>query len=427
PYYDKVKEYAWIESRDIWDYRLQLSARQRNRLMAHLWALQGVHFTYYFLSRNCSYQLLALLQAAMPKLQLVEQFDLYALPADTIRALAAVPGLLGHAGYRPALATTLASHARTMSQQALAIAIALARGQAEPDGRRVQTLPPQTRARVLELAHDYLYYRHLGGAYSAELTRTRAGAILLARSRITTHANWPQVPAPDTPPHAGHESRRIALTSAWGATGFHLGVDFRLAYHGLLDPPGGYVGGAGVKLFDIALRLDPNAQGHALQLAHLTLIDLVSISPRGPFFKPLSWRLSTGLRQRPIAAPFHPDAHLGFYLQGGPGLAWGSLDTITWYSFALLSADLNHGFDQGYAVAGGASAGLLAYPLAGWQIKAEAGLLENAIGDDGHRAWLRLAQQWPLIGAWQLRLGLGWYGTARDDHARAALGLATYF
>lgn len=427
PYYEKVKQYAWIENRDVWDYRVKLDAAEIDRLVAHLWELQGVAFDYYFLLKNCAYQLLALLEVARPSLRLVERFDWYAIPADTIRALRSVPGLLGPPEYRPSLATILETHYRALApqQQALALALALARGKAGPNGPALTSVPPQARARVLEVGHDYLYYRVVTDRVARETALPRLRDILLARSRIPVDSKLPAPPVPAVAPDAGHPTLRVAATGVWAAEGFSIGFKIRPAYHDLLDPPGGYTAGAQIEFLDLGLRLDPGDGG--LELDYFTLIDIVSIAPRTALFQPISWRLATGLRQRPVAAPFAEDAHLGAFLEGGPGLAWGDLDGVTLYSFALGSLDANHGFDHGYAAGAGASVGLLAYPARGWQLQLEAGALDYLAGDEGHRVWLSLAQQWPLAGHLALRLELGWEGTARADSARGILGVRAYF
>ncbi|MGT0149952.1 Lnb N-terminal periplasmic domain-containing protein [Vibrio metschnikovii] len=64
PYYRKVREYNDIESRDIWEYPLNLTEQEVERVLLHLWEMQLAEFDYYFLDENCSYQLLALLELA---------------------------------------------------------------------------------------------------------------------------------------------------------------------------------------------------------------------------------------------------------------------------------------------------------------------------------------------------------------------------
>ena len=68
PYYMKVQEYSNLESRDLWEYRLDLSSRTADRVLRHVWELGEAHFDYYFLTENCSYQLLPLFDAADPEI-----------------------------------------------------------------------------------------------------------------------------------------------------------------------------------------------------------------------------------------------------------------------------------------------------------------------------------------------------------------------
>src|SRR5262249_25841967 len=94
PYYDIVKQYGDWESRDIWEYELILDPDTVGLLVAHLWELRGVSSDYYFFNENCSSQLLALLEAARPDLQLRARVRPWVIPADTVRAVAAT-GLVG--------------------------------------------------------------------------------------------------------------------------------------------------------------------------------------------------------------------------------------------------------------------------------------------------------------------------------------------
>lgn len=425
PYYEKVKQYAWIENRDVWAYPMDLSAAELDRLVAHLWEMRGVAFDYYFLTKNCSYQLLALLEAARPELRLTDAFDWYAIPADTIRAVGRVPDLLGPPDYRPSLATVLDRHAESLPESQLDLALAVADGREPPDGDALANLPPRARARVLEVAHDHLYYRYQTGAVPRQSGVARARQILLARSRVATDADFPPVAEPATPPEAGHDTLRVAAGPVWEGDDAGIGLRLRPAYHDLLDPPGGYTAGAQINFMDVALRAD--VDDDELELDRLTLIDIVSISARSDLFKPISWQIGTGFRQRPVAAPMDEDAHLGYYVEGGPGLAWGDLDGVTAYAFGLGSADVNHGFEHGYALGAGASLGVLAYPTPGWQLRAEVGGLDYAAGDGGHRAWAKLTQQWPLPGPLALRAEIGYEENSRRDYGRGMLLLQGYF
>jgi len=425
PYYEKVKQYAWIEHRDVWSYPLDLDDAEVARMVDHLWEMDGVKFDYYFLTKNCSYQLLSLLEVARPALRLTEQYSWYAIPADTIRTLADVPGLMGTPRYRPSLETTLRWQADQLSAEQRDLAIAVAADRVPLDGARLQALTARERAAVLEVAHDYLYYRLQSDNAEAESDRAHANAILLARSRIPQPSSFTGVPAPETPPDQGHRTLRLAGSAVYEADDLSLGLRLRPAYHDLLDDPGGYTDGAEINFLDLGLRLDP--EDGELRIDDLQALNIVSLSPRGDLFKPVSFQLDTGLRRRPSSNVFDDvPNNLGYYFQGGPGLAWGQ-DDLLGYVFGLGSLDINSALAPDYALGAGGSAGVLARPAADVQLRLEAGMLDYVAGDDGYYRWARAAAQVGLSRGWALRGELGWENTAVDAGVRAVLGINAYF
>jgi hypothetical protein len=71
PYYIKIKEYNNAENRDIFEYDLNLEREDVEFLLRHLWEMQQARLHYLFLTRNCSYEILALLEAAKPEWELL--------------------------------------------------------------------------------------------------------------------------------------------------------------------------------------------------------------------------------------------------------------------------------------------------------------------------------------------------------------------
>ncbi len=101
-YEEKLREYGH-EDRDVWEYDLGLTPHELRMLTLHLWELDSTHIDYYYLTRNCSYEILALLEAAAPRIDVLDQLDIVVVPADTIKALRTVPDLVGNVAFRPAL------------------------------------------------------------------------------------------------------------------------------------------------------------------------------------------------------------------------------------------------------------------------------------------------------------------------------------
>jgi len=132
----------------------------------------------------------------------------------------------------------------------------------------------------------------------------------------------------------------------------------RPAFHDLLDPPGGYLRGAEIDFLDVALRLYP---GHGdVDLHALTLLEIVSLAPRDALFRPISWRVRTGLTSRlaPRASGGFGDAWF-WDLSGGAGLTAALGERALAYAFAEAQAETSPRLAPALAVGPGASAGLL--------------------------------------------------------------------
>ncbi len=83
-----MREYTNLEGRDLWEYRLNLSAEEVTFLIDHLLELDGSFAPYYFADDNCSQQILELIEVAKPHLNLASQFHDITIPLDTVKALA---------------------------------------------------------------------------------------------------------------------------------------------------------------------------------------------------------------------------------------------------------------------------------------------------------------------------------------------------
>ena len=85
-YAKKVKEYSDLESRDIWEYDLNITPDESLFITLHLWELSKVQIPYLFFSKNCAYQSIYLI-SLVRQLDIYNQFKYYAIPSDIIRML----------------------------------------------------------------------------------------------------------------------------------------------------------------------------------------------------------------------------------------------------------------------------------------------------------------------------------------------------
>lgn len=314
PYYEKVKEYNDLESRDIWEYQLDFSQEEIRRLLEHTWELGPVSFDYFFFDENCSYQLLALIEVARPGTRLTERFPLQAIPSDTVKVLLEEQGILRKAVFRPSAKSRI-DHLlglQTAQQQALSYDLSLPENTTAFE--QLARYTEQQQAHMLESAYDYLQYRFLRGDVPRDIAAGHSIKLLSARSRLP--AGEPvEVETPAYRPDQGHGSARVALGLGYrdgeSITQLHL----RPAYHSLSDPQAGFVSGAQINFFDLTATLDH--QSRSLALERLALFDIVSLSPRNRFFSPLSWRVSVGWQR--LMLDGDSNAPLATRLDGGVG------------------------------------------------------------------------------------------------------------
>ncbi len=386
PYYAKLQEYSDVHDRDIWEYPLNLDRDEVRRMLLHIYELDGIYSNYYFMGENCSYGLLFLLEAARPAAHLTDQFGWWVIPLDTIRAIRR-SGMIHEAVYRPSRSTKVEHLARSLSAVAREDAWGMAMGRRDPQQVLAREMPRDEKIRLFDLASEYLQYLNAKGKIGKESYQTRFLQTLGARSSLGEAEEWCDAIAPPGRPDDGHRSRRLALGGGIQDEETFVEVRLRPAYHELLDYQSGYKRGSQIVFLDTALRY--YARQARVKVEAIQLIDIVSIAPRNRFFEHLSWKVNTG---------FFPNGldrrreDLTWGLNIGIGLAYeiGALGLV--YGFG--ETDLHAGGTRGcgYALGGGASAGILKDLTDWWKIQLQARYLEYPLGDEVRRLRVSLEQ-----------------------------------
>ncbi|OOE33538.1 hypothetical protein BZG05_10930 [Salinivibrio kushneri] len=367
PYYRKVREYNDIESRDIWEYALKLSEQEVNRVLLHLWEMQRATFDYYFLDENCSYQLLALLQLAREELQLVNDFPFQAIPSDTVKTLAN-NDLIETPNFRASFGTRLLN----MSQQTSPIVFEAAQKAKNGDFPDHQQYSADQLAAIYEFAYEWLNFDFYDQGLPRDPYAQRLTQLLALRSQVSAASPFEPATNTSVAPDKGHGSTRVGIgasTSKYRPDA--LSLEWRAAYHDLMDPQDGFVPGAQISFVDVAVSHDEDGK---TQLDKLYLIDAMTIAPKKRVFSSLSWNIRAGFDRLPTAR----EQSSRWFAQGGIGQSWGEANGI--HAYALWSTALSHGdaSDDQLNLATGIESGLL------WQLA------------DDHRLGLQ-AQYLPLL------------------------------
>ncbi|WP_151707004.1 DUF4105 domain-containing protein [Acinetobacter sp. TUM15064] len=295
PYYRKVKEYGDLESRDLWEYELALTPEETKTMVEHIWELKHVQFPYYFISDNCAYRLLGLIDLVRPDINLQQQFKTAAIPVETIKAVDD-NDLIAESAYRPALETQLLAQAKQHGQS-LAVAA----------NHIVQLTPAQMptflnqysladQARILEMAYDHLYLQLIAQKVTAEEAQPRIRELLGLRSQIDLEKQRKAVETPKVDPVKGHHARTLQLEGGKLQGDSYFQLSHRQAYHDLIDPQGGFRLGTQLKFLAGSLEY----RDDRLKLQELNLLEVNAYSPLTAFKTPLSWGFNVGWQQESL-------------------------------------------------------------------------------------------------------------------------------
>jgi hypothetical protein len=416
PYYTKLQEYSDIDHRDMWEYPLTFTRDETIRSIMHVYELDAIYSDYYFFDENCSYNLLFLLDAGRPGLDLTDRVPPWVIPIDTVRAAEAA-GLVAGSVYRPSRTTRIERLADGLAPPSRRLARALAQGEA-----RLEAVPaaPGDAARTYDLAVEYLQYLYSRQELSREVYTERLLALLAARSA----AGGIQAAAgpPPARPQDGHGSNRLQVGAGFRKDEPFQELRFRFAYHTLLDHQAGYPEGAQIVFADTALRY--YVEKRQLKLQQFDLVDIVSIAPRDELFTPVSWKVTAGLAQRVMR---DGEDHLIGRLSAGGGVAYRI--PLVGLAYAMLEADVNVGeaLEEKHALGAGGSFGILRRITDRWQASLTARGLYYALGDRHGLLDVTLAQNYVLTSNLAISLDVSRSRTREFYRTEGKLALNIFF
>jgi hypothetical protein len=199
------------------------------------------------------------------------------------------------------------------------------------------------------------------------------------------------VPQPGRP-DSGHLPAKFMIGGGC-RTGSCFGeVGWRPAYHDLLEDDEGYVAGSQINFFQVIGRYD--ADRRHLRLQSWRPIDIVSLAPWNRFFRPVSWKVATGVEQRML--PGDRERLAGF-VNGGAGLA-GRLGKGILYLLADGELDAGGAYEDHVALSAGGSAGFLVTIAGPWKLQATVRALVPVAGDPYRTVRGEVAQSFFVTG-----------------------------
>ena len=390
PYREKMAEYTRLENRDLWEYRLNLTAEETGRMVEHVWELKQIRFDYFFFDENCSYRLLELLQVARPGLQLTTQFPLTAIPTDTVKAVKEA-GLVESIEYRPSRERELLDRAKALDPEEQQWVLQVSADQAQLQTPAFKALPKARQALIIDAAYRLERYRANG--LERDPARSQRSFELL-RAINQNPAPELQVDKPELPEN-GHESRTWQLGAGSRDDKAFAEYGLRMAYHDLNDNAPGFPLGAQIEILQLKLR---QYEGNKWQVQQLDLANIRSLTPRNDLLQPWSWQVGGGL-ERVLGK--HGDENLVSHVNGGAGGTWQLADNMLGFALGTVRIEHNNDFAAFVSPAAGFNTGLLwRNPVGNLSLEAKGDYFTNG----EVRRSLSLNQQWEVSRNLGLRL-----------------------
>ena len=280
PYYEKIKEYNNLEQRDIWEYDLDLTQEEINRLVLHTFELKDAYADYFFFKENCSYNILWLLEVARNDLDLVSNFTLKTVPLESIKILQKY-NLIKKSNYRYSNMKKMKHilNDKIENKDYLENFV-------NEEKNLNDELNTNDKISYLDFKISYLQYQRSNNKIEKKEFINKYLELLKQRSSYSQTSSY-DVKVPFNPLDS-HDSARFSLFYDSNDS-FEFGL--KPVYNDIYDISDGYLQGAYIDFFDVNFKKQKDEN---IKLDKFTLLKIKSLAPRDMFFKPISWGIDLG-------------------------------------------------------------------------------------------------------------------------------------
>lgn len=352
PYYQKIREYADIDMRDMWEYRLKLTDEETDRLLRHIVELSGIYSDYYFISENCSYNLLFLIEAAKPETKLTDRLKTIVEPIETVKLLKEL-GIAEDYTYRPSLYSRIKYGMSRLSFREKSYVKDICFGKKNTDSFPFSGLEIEKQACIWDLSADYLKFLLTGGKISPADYRSRMVAVLSRRTKLgqITQDTIPPVPEP---PHLAHGSGRISTEAGKDSSGLFSAVSFRLLAHEIMDTDPGYTRNSQLAFCRVDFRY--RYADKAVSLRSADIADIISLPVSDMFFYNSAFQFRTGLETN---TGENRDETLAWRVKYSYGVSLSPADSTQLYFLGGFDTYFSPEYEYGTDLLLGGEAGVL--------------------------------------------------------------------
>lgn len=296
-YFFHDANYGENELRDLWEYRLNLSAHETRFVTAHSWEVLNKRYTYYFFHDNCAYRVAELLEI-VDSVKAIPRHRPWIVPQAVIQQLfepnARAHPLVAERLYHPSRQTRLHLRHSGLNARQRALLADIVDKRQEVSGARMQALALTERHGIIDTLIDYHQFRRGSEKHPDKMPASPGyldalgERLRLPAGRVATQDDEPAPPEKANAPswiQMGYGRRDQAVDTVF--------LRLRPAYYDVLDISGAQAGHSALSMGDI--RIDNGKEGLVLTRLDLIAIDSVRPAVTGlPGDRGVGWRLRAG-------------------------------------------------------------------------------------------------------------------------------------
>jgi hypothetical protein len=297
-FYYHDHNYGNHELRDLWEYRLDLSAADRDMVVAHTWEVLGKRYTYEFFQGNCALRMAEVIEI-LDGVQIAPQRP-WIIPQALVQRLASARyegrPLVADVIYHPSRQSRFYDKYQALSRIERKAVHALVTRQEDLQGPQFRALPTPSQQAVIDTLLDYHQFANNPIAEASQKDKDSYAAALAMRYELP--AGEPQS-TPRQPESPGGARAPGWLQASWkhnSGTGDILSLRLRGAFYDPLDYDIGHVRFGSLVMGDIQLDV---LNGH-LRIGRLDVARIESVNPAIsglPGDSGAAWKLAIGADQ----------------------------------------------------------------------------------------------------------------------------------
>lgn len=342
-------------------------------LIAHLWEMGFASFDYYFFNKNCSYQLLTVLEVAKPSLRVSDEFFFAVTPIDTVKILQNKYKMIEGVKYRPSILSRYKQKYELLTSKEKKFFLASLNNHSIPDSNIITE-----KAFVIETLLDYLAFkkRKIKKLEKEEISFRRN--LLIERSKLK--ASLPEIfekPNNVSNPILSHESSNFLFSLGRNLFGDYLLLKYTPSYRGYRDSPLGNSIQNQLLFFSTELQYFPKE--NKVFIKKFDFFDVGNLSPFDYNLFSTSWLLKFGMEQLDFVIQEEPDPKkIKWLLNTGFGPSFGFhksgiFNKLLIYFFLRTDLEYSNFFEDKYRFKPGLMAGFF------WWFNYHLGLQLDAI------------------------------------------------